>query len=279
MHKEALSKAYLKCLGGISAEREAYLQFFDECLRCNTRLRIAKALVERRDWLSVNRLWLEGEHARQVAAQRSTRAIALPNPRNQLDVSLFSSDLCCTYDKLRTLLWSEVHRFVDHLKQELYRLAENGTLGAIEWVPDTPPNCRATYFSTVARCEASGTDGIQIARCSAVHNVSLLNAYTQPLGVRHRLLFSSPPLRVQRVLAVVPKTLRKQLSVVYGTRIRTLSVEREMERHTEQRRETKRVVFDPLLIWGDLVLCGWDKEERSTERNDNLFGQVPFLIR
>src|SRR5690606_3599498 len=97
--------------------------------------------------------WLNYVHHRQVVPLMSERSIACPIPRNKLQVENLSDDLCRAWDEMRELLWREAYRFTEKLRHELYRLACHGSLGAIEWGLETLPSCRATYFSTVARCE------------------------------------------------------------------------------------------------------------------------------
>lgn len=282
--RKQAAEHYTKCLNRLVAEREAYLQFLMELVRATT-------LIHDGDETRTVARWslsaLQGHHERLVEAVSADRKLLLKIPTNRLDIEELSGDLPLVWERLRKLLLSAVQQFESGLKNTLNRLAELSVLGAINWFDDNPPSCRAAFFTQTGRFKVATASRdflrAELVECAALHSVSLINTWKTAASPVTGLFEARHPTRITRLLEKVPESLKGRLSVVHGTRIRSLTVEQEI-RPTEKiviapPAPRYRVHTDPLLVWNDIVLCGWEPEEASRERNDKVFGNFPYLVR
>lgn len=281
LRKQA-AEHYAKCLNRLVEEREAYKAFFTELARATTLFHDGDATRS-----VVSRWGLSGlseRHERFVEAVLAKRKFSLPLPSNRLDIEELSGDLPLVWERLRKLLLSSLEKFQYGLGTALSHLSTLSVFGAINWFEDDPPSCRAAFFTQTARFKgAAQASEIELVECAALHSVSLINTRRAAASPTTGLFESRHPTRITRLLEKLPESLKGRLSVVHGTRIRSLTVEQEIrpiEKIVIAPPEPRyRVHADPLLVWNKFVLCGWEPEEALKERDDPVLGQFPYLVR
>jgi hypothetical protein len=198
----------------------------------------------------------------------ANEALVLPRQVNNLDPADFVGDLDVAYCRLRERLDRAVNCLLVSLSDGLSRLAGNKVLGAVEWIADDPPGVRATYHSHVGvwvETQTFPSYGVRdLMHRKVTHHVGLINARTITAQAASGLFGRRLPKRVKTLLKHCPSVLLPELQIIEGVRIRYQRI--EVDTGVLKSEITPYVHRDPLLVWGNLVLVGWDCEEVAAER-------------